>query len=148
MTGRVSTRGSVAGGALVAGAALMGPTACEQAGGDVAIDDDDSGGVVTGPNGPEAGVWVIAEKLWLSSSCRGAMMQTRIWRRICSNCWTTARRKCRIGCRRKFARSTVTPGAGRRAEVETTIAEITLVAGMFVAMVVSIVTREASTDPG
>ncbi|MDP2644893.1 MAG: carboxypeptidase-like regulatory domain-containing protein [Desulfobacterales bacterium] len=28
---------------------------------DVAIDRDDIGGVVTGPNGPEAGVWVIAE---------------------------------------------------------------------------------------
>ncbi|MBM3598265.1 MAG: carboxypeptidase regulatory-like domain-containing protein [Alphaproteobacteria bacterium] len=27
----------------------------------VAIDDDDIGGTVTGPNGPEAGVWVIAE---------------------------------------------------------------------------------------
>src|SRR6266699_5988354 len=27
----------------------------------VAIDNDDLGGVVTGPNGPEAGVWVIAE---------------------------------------------------------------------------------------
>src|SRR5271157_3784545 len=27
----------------------------------VAIDADDLGGVVTGPNGPEAGVWVIAE---------------------------------------------------------------------------------------
>lgn len=27
----------------------------------VAIDSDDIGGVVTGPNGPEAGVWVIAE---------------------------------------------------------------------------------------
>jgi hypothetical protein len=27
----------------------------------VSIDDDDIGGVVTGPNGPEAGVWVIAE---------------------------------------------------------------------------------------
>src|SRR5215831_1916132 len=27
----------------------------------VAIDDDDIGGVVTGPRGPEAGVWVIAE---------------------------------------------------------------------------------------
>src|SRR3974390_306056 len=25
-----------------------------------AIDEDDIGGVVTGPNGPEAGVWVIA----------------------------------------------------------------------------------------
>src|SRR5947209_4097654 len=29
----------------------------------VAIDNDDIGGVVTGPNGPEAGVWVIAETL-------------------------------------------------------------------------------------
>ena len=27
----------------------------------VAIDSDDIGGVVTGPKGPEAGVWVIAE---------------------------------------------------------------------------------------
>ena len=27
----------------------------------VAIDDDDIGGVVRGPKGPEAGVWVIAE---------------------------------------------------------------------------------------
>src|SRR5689334_3493518 len=27
----------------------------------VAIDNDDIGGVITGPNGPEAGVWVIAE---------------------------------------------------------------------------------------
>ena len=61
MAGRVSSRRSIAGIALVAGAALMGLTACEQAGGDVAIADDDIGGVVTGPNGPEAGVWVIAE---------------------------------------------------------------------------------------
>ena len=27
----------------------------------VAIDNDDIGGVVSGPSGPEAGVWVIAE---------------------------------------------------------------------------------------
>ena len=27
----------------------------------VAIDSDDIGGVVAGPNGPEGGVWVIAE---------------------------------------------------------------------------------------
>src|SRR3981189_2546775 len=27
----------------------------------VAVDNDDIGGVVTGPKGPEAGVWVIAE---------------------------------------------------------------------------------------
>jgi hypothetical protein len=32
-----------------------------QQGAAIAIDNDDIGGVVTGPNGPEAGVWVIAE---------------------------------------------------------------------------------------
>jgi hypothetical protein len=36
-----------------------GPAAAQQA--TVAIDNDDIGGVVRGPNGPEAGVWVIAE---------------------------------------------------------------------------------------
>ena len=30
-------------------------------GGDVAIDPNDIGGVVTSANGPEAGVWVVAE---------------------------------------------------------------------------------------
>jgi hypothetical protein len=33
----------------------------QQQAGQVAIDPDDIGGVVSGPNGPEAGVWVIAE---------------------------------------------------------------------------------------
>src|ERR671936_675034 len=33
----------------------------QASGGAVAIDNDDIGGVVTGPRGPEAGVWVIAE---------------------------------------------------------------------------------------
>ena len=33
----------------------------QQTGGAVAIDNDDIGGVVNGPRGPEAGVWVIAE---------------------------------------------------------------------------------------
>jgi len=38
------------------------PAAAQQAGAtQVAIDTDDIGGVVTGPAGPEAGVWVIAE---------------------------------------------------------------------------------------
>src|SRR5579863_1453174 len=32
-----------------------------QTGASVAIDGDDIGGTVTGPKGPEAGVWVIAE---------------------------------------------------------------------------------------
>ena len=36
------------------------PASAQQAAA-VAIDNDDIGGVVTGPNGPEAGVWVIAE---------------------------------------------------------------------------------------
>src|SRR5262245_10770442 len=37
------------------------PTALRAQAPAVAIDADDIGGVVTGPNGPEAGVWVIAE---------------------------------------------------------------------------------------
>jgi hypothetical protein len=41
-------------------AALPSPVMAQQAAA-VAIDNDDIGGVVTGPNGPEAGVWVIAE---------------------------------------------------------------------------------------
>ncbi len=41
-------------------AAALGLSAC-QTGGAVRIDDDDIGGVVSGPGGPEAGVWVIAE---------------------------------------------------------------------------------------
>src|SRR5262245_58040151 len=56
---------------ISAGAALLGllimvsawPTArpSAQPGQAVPIDGDDIGGVVTGKNGPEAGVWVIAE---------------------------------------------------------------------------------------
>ena len=52
---------------LLLGVALVFPVilavsqAAQQAPAAVAIDNDDIGGVVTGPNGPEAGVWVIAE---------------------------------------------------------------------------------------
>ena len=42
-------------------ALLVVPHAQQRRRADVAIDADDIGGVVTGPNGPEAGVWVIAE---------------------------------------------------------------------------------------
>ena len=43
-------------------ALLLGAAAAKQASvGAVAIDNDDIGGVVTGPKGPEAGVWVVAE---------------------------------------------------------------------------------------
>src|SRR5690348_3879429 len=41
-------------------AALPSPAMAQQAAA-VAIDNDDIGGVVSGPSGPEAGVWVIAE---------------------------------------------------------------------------------------
>jgi hypothetical protein len=40
--------------------AAVAPASAQQAAAP-AIDDNDIGGVVTGPNGPEAGVWVIAE---------------------------------------------------------------------------------------
>src|SRR6266545_2343797 len=50
--------------ALVAAicAAMIGAASARQgSGAAVAVDNDDIGGVVTGPKGPEAGVWVIAE---------------------------------------------------------------------------------------
>ncbi len=40
---------------------LVGLSACQQGGDVIVIDGDDIGGVVSGPDGPEAGVWVIAE---------------------------------------------------------------------------------------
>ncbi len=47
--------------ALVVLAVLGGLAACGGEQATVPIDEDDLGGVVTGPDGPEAGVWVIAE---------------------------------------------------------------------------------------
>jgi hypothetical protein len=46
---------------LVVAVSLAGLRAGQGAAARVAIDNDDIGGVVTGPSGPEAGVWVIAE---------------------------------------------------------------------------------------
>src|SRR6476646_4694489 len=47
--------------AFALNAAPLHGTAVRQPSATVAVDADDLGGVVTGPNGPEAGVWVIAE---------------------------------------------------------------------------------------
>jgi hypothetical protein len=47
--------------AVFVAASLAGLRAGQAPARSVAIDNDDIGGVVTGPNGPEAGVWVIAE---------------------------------------------------------------------------------------
>jgi hypothetical protein len=58
--GRCALAMSAAFAALVAVTPV--PAAAQQPGAtQVAIDTDDIGGVVTGPAGPEAGVWVIAE---------------------------------------------------------------------------------------
>src|SRR6476661_8505405 len=46
---------------IAAFSAALPPSALAQQAAAVAIDNDDIGGVVTGPRGPEAGVWVIAE---------------------------------------------------------------------------------------
>ena len=60
---KTTTRAYVYFAAMLAG--LLGTTAipahAQQAAPAVKIDADDIGGVVSGPNGPEAGVWVIAE---------------------------------------------------------------------------------------
>jgi hypothetical protein len=53
---------------LVAG--FMSAPLAQQAGGAVAIDDDDIGGVVSSTKGPEAGVWVIAETNSLGTKFR------------------------------------------------------------------------------
>jgi len=47
--------------ALSMAVSLIGSTAKQAVSESIRIDDDDIGGVVTGPNGPEPGVWVIAE---------------------------------------------------------------------------------------
>ena len=52
-----------AGAAFFAAVLLAGVSACGQTSDAVEIDGDDIGGVVSGPDGPEAGVWVIAETM-------------------------------------------------------------------------------------
>src|SRR5437762_13797490 len=47
--------------ALVKAVSTSGALASQATGEAIRIDSDDIGGVVTGPKGPEAGVWVIAE---------------------------------------------------------------------------------------
>ncbi len=47
--------------AFIAGEGAFAPGLDAQQPQSVPIDADDIGGTVTGPNGPEAGVWVIAE---------------------------------------------------------------------------------------
>ncbi len=48
-------------GLLVFVASLAGTNAFQSRTSAVAVDKDDVGGIVTGPRGPEAGVWVVAE---------------------------------------------------------------------------------------
>ena len=61
MAKQILSRGMVGAGiAVFVTASLVGLNAGQQ-GGAVSIDNDDIGGIVRGPNGPEAGVWVIAE---------------------------------------------------------------------------------------
>ncbi|MES1164658.1 MAG: carboxypeptidase-like regulatory domain-containing protein [Verrucomicrobiota bacterium] len=67
--GTVAAPAGVAGGVVLAGMlgfmaarpSRVGAAGAQTVAAHVAIDADDIGGVVTGPGGPEAGVWVIAE---------------------------------------------------------------------------------------
>ncbi len=52
---------AAAGFAVAAGAVIVQTSPAQPAASAVLVDADDIGGVVTGPKGPEAGVWVIAE---------------------------------------------------------------------------------------
>ena len=56
--------------AAIVASALAGARVRVEAQAAVAIDADDIGGVVTGPRGPEAGVWVIAESTNLPTTLR------------------------------------------------------------------------------
>ncbi len=60
-TKRILVFGMVAVATAVVIAACASQMGGQSSGAAVAIDNDDIGGVVTGPHGPEAGVWVIAE---------------------------------------------------------------------------------------
>ena len=46
------------------------PAFAQQGTSDVGFGENDIGGIVTGPNGPEAGVWVIAETTDLPTKVR------------------------------------------------------------------------------
>src|SRR5204863_2886045 len=74
MRARLSTFVAVAAFACMAaaGVSLLVVRGDAQAGGQAAVatDADDIGGVVTGPKGPEAGVWVIAETTELPTPLR------------------------------------------------------------------------------
>src|SRR5207249_10526057 len=61
MSSRLICSGAVLVGLVVMVSAWPTARPSAQPGGGVQIDTDDIGGVVTGKNGPEAGVWVIAE---------------------------------------------------------------------------------------
>ena len=61
MAKQMLSRGMVGVGIAVFVTASLAGLYAGQQGGAVSIDNDDIGGVVRGPNGPEAGVWVIAE---------------------------------------------------------------------------------------
>src|SRR6266576_3456428 len=58
---RVNPRAGWLAAASVLAVSLTWVNAQQRSGAAVAIDPDDIGGVVTSSNGPEAGVWVIAE---------------------------------------------------------------------------------------
>ncbi len=55
----------------IAAAALAGLSACVQTGGAVRIDDDDIGGVVSGPGGPEAGSYPLPSRVLLARLTTG-----------------------------------------------------------------------------
>ena len=75
---RLSFGGAVAGAAVVVALSMVGARAGQQAAAQgINIDGDDIGGVVTSTNGPEAGVWVIAE----TSRAADEVLQDRRHRR-------------------------------------------------------------------
>ena len=80
MTKRFSAAGIITGVAATIGAALSATTAGQPAPEAVAFDADDIGGVVRSENGPEAGVWVIAETTDLPTGFRKIVVTDELGR--------------------------------------------------------------------
>ena len=100
--------------AIVAAACLAGLSACQPTGDAVAIDidDDDIGGVVTGPDGPEAGVWVIAETTDLPTKLNKIVVTDDAGRYVLPDLPDAT--YGRVGARLRAGRFSEGPGHARR----------------------------------
>jgi hypothetical protein len=84
--------------AIAAGLAALTSGARAQQAAAVTVDADDIGGVVSGPKGPEAGVWVIAETTDLPTKFVKIVVTDDRGRYLLPCCRTCPRRITPYGC--------------------------------------------------